>query len=127
MLTHPREIAVAICDEIVGMLGEVFPSGLFHHIGVLTKYLSMVGLKCLKPRRDLSPLRNGGPPKVAFGVMPPICVLSMGSGKGCHLLGLGDCLGTGVGELAAFGCSSMGEVLCGRTSGGDRGVCPSRR
>ena len=30
----------------------------------------------------------GGPPEVAFGVAPPIGVLSMGSGKGCCLLGL---------------------------------------
>ena len=68
----------------------------------------------------------GGPPKVAFGVAPPIGVLSMGSGKGCCLLGLGDCLGTDVGERAVVGCSSMGEVLYGRTSGGNRGVCSSR-
>ena len=71
-------------------------------------------------------LGPGGPPKVAFGMATPIGMLSMGSGEGCHLIGLGDCLGTGVGEPAAVGCSSMGEVLCGNTSGGDRGGCPSR-
>ena len=75
---------------------------------------------------DLLPLRAGGPPKVAFGVALPIGMLSMGSGKGCCLLGLRDCLGTGVGELAAVGCSSKGEVFCGNTSGGNRGVCPCR-
>ena len=69
----------------------------------------------------------GGPPKVAFGVEPPIGMLSTGSGEGCHLLGLEDCVGTGVGETMAVGCSSMGEVLCGMTRGGDRGVWPSRR
>ena len=63
---------------------------------------------------------------MAFGVAPPIGMLSMGSGKGCHLLGLGDCLGSSVGETAAVGCSSMGEVLCGDTSRGNGGVCPSR-
>ena len=68
----------------------------------------------------------GGPPKVAFGVASPIGMLSTGSGEGCCLLDFGDCLGTGVGEMAAVGCSSMGEVLCGRMSGGNRGVCPSR-
>ena len=67
-----------------------------------------------------------GPPEVAFGVAPPIGMLSMGSGEGCSLLGLGDCLGTGVSGMAAVGCSSMGEVLCGNTSGDDRGVCQSR-
>ena len=56
-------------------------------------------------------------PKLAFGVAPPIGVLSMGSGEGCCLLGLGDCLGTSVGEMVAVGCSSMGEVLCGEMSG----------
>ena len=126
MLKHPREITVAICDEIVGLLGAVFPSGLFYHVGVSTKCLSAVGLECLKPRRDLLPLGAGGPPTVAFGVELPIGVLSMGSGKGCHLLGLGDCLGTGVGETAVVGCPSTGEVLCGRMSGGNGGVCPSR-
>ena len=53
----------------------------------------------------------GGPPKVAFGVAPPIGMLSMGSGKGCHLLGLEDCLGAGVGETVVVGCSSMGGPL----------------
>ena len=43
------------------------------------------------------------------------------------LLGLGDCLGTDEGEAAAVGCSSMREVFCGKTSGGDGGVCPNRR
>ena len=69
----------------------------------------------------------GGPPKVAFGVAPPIGMLSMGSGEGCHLLGLGDCLGASVGGTVVVGCSSTGEVLCGKTSGGDGGVCPSKR
>ena len=64
---------------------------------------------------------------MAFGVAPPIGMLSMGSGKGCHLLGLGDCLGASEGEMVAVGCCSMGEVLCSETSGGDRGVCQSER
>ena len=63
---------------------------------------------------------------MAFAVALPIGMLSTGSGKGCHLLGLGDCLGTSVGETAAVGCSSMGEVFCGGMSGGNRGVFPSR-
>ena len=69
----------------------------------------------------------GGPPKVAFGVAPPIGMLSTGSGEGCLLLGLGDCLGTSVGGMVVVGCSSMGEVLCGETRGGIGGVCPSKR
>ena len=124
MLKHPRKVAVAIQGEVEGVLGEVFSSGLLYHVSA--KHLSMVGFECCEPMWDLLPLGAGGPPKVAFGVAPPIGMLSMGCGKGCCLLGLGDCLGTGVGETAVVGCSSMGEVLCGNTSGGDRDGCPSR-
>ena len=63
---------------------------------------------------------------MAFGMALPIGMLSMGCGEGCHLLGLGDCLGTGLDETVAVGCSSTGEVLCGETSGGNGGACPSR-
>ena len=68
----------------------------------------------------------GDPARVAFGVVLPIGMLSTGSGEGCNLLGLGDCLGTGVGEVAIGGCSSTGGVFCGGTGGGNRGVCPNR-
>ena len=85
-----------------------------------------LGLSVLNQEGISHLLGLGGPPKVAFGVAPPIGMLSMGSGEGCHLLGLGDFLGTGVGERAAVGCSSMDEVLCGGMSGGNGGVCPSR-
>ena len=87
--------------------------------------LAWLGLSVLK-NCGVSCLLGLSGPEVAFGVAPPIGMLSMGSGKGCHLLGLGDCLGAGVGKRAVVGCSSMGEVLCGEMSGGDRGACPSR-
>ena len=66
----------------------------------------------------------GGPPRVAFGVVLPIGTFSIGSGEGCHLLGLGDCLGTGVGEVAVVDCSSRGEVFCGKMSGGGQRCLP---
>ena len=69
----------------------------------------------------------GGHPEVAFGVAPPIGMLSTGSGKGSHLLGLGDCLGTSVDGTVVVGCSSLGEVFCGEASGGDGGACLSKR
>ena len=116
----------AVCGEIVSMFQEEFPSGLLYHIRVLAKCLSAAGHECFDPGTDLSPPGAGGPPRVAFGVVLPIGMLSIGSGKGCHLLGLGDCLGAGVGEAAVVGCSSMGEVFCGGMSGGARGVCPNR-
>ena len=115
----------AICGEILGTFQKEFPSGLFYHVWVSAKCLSTAGLECFELMRGL--LGLGGSPRVAFGVVPPIDMLSMGSGEGCPLLGLGDCLGAGEGEAAAVGCSSTGEVFCGRTSGGDRGVCPNRR
>ena len=117
---------VTIQGEVKGVLGEVFSSGLLHHVGVLAKCLSMVGLSVVNQCRISHLLDLGGPPEVAFGVALPIDMISMGSGEGCCLLGLGYSLGTGVGEPAAIGCSSPGEVLCGDVSGGDGGVCPCR-
>ena len=67
------------------------------------------------------------PPNVAFVVAPPIGMFSMGSGKGCCLLGLGDCLGASVGGTVVVGCSSIGKVFCGETSGGNGGACLSKR
>ena len=68
----------------------------------------------------------GGPPKVVFGVALPIGMLSMGSGEGCHLLGLGDCLGASVIETVVVSCSSMRDVFCGEMSGGDGDICPRK-
>ena len=81
--------------------------------------VNQCGISCL--------LGLGGPPEVAFGVAPPIGVLSTGSGEGCCLLGLGDCLGAGEGEMVVVSCPSVGEVPCSEMSGGDRGDCPSKR
>ena len=123
----PRKIAGIICGKIAGMFQKEFPSGLFYHVRVSAKHLSMAGLSVLNQGGVSCLLGLGGPPRVAFGVVPPIGMLSTGSGKGCCLLGLGDHLGTGEGGVAAVGCSSMGEVFCGRTSGGNGGVSPNRR
>ena len=102
------EILGAICGGIVGMFQEEFPPGLSYQVRVPAKCLSVVWLEHSEPVRDLSPLRAGVLLGVTFGVVPPRGVLSTGSGEGCHLLGLGDCLGTGVGEMAEMGCSSAG-------------------
>ena len=80
--------------------------------------LSQGGISCC--------LELGGPPRVTFKVVPPRGMVSTGSGEGCHLLGLGDCLGTGVGGMAEADCSSTGEVLSARMNGGDGGVCPNK-
>ena len=38
-------------------------------------------------------------------------VFPCGSGEECHLFGRGDCLGSGLGEAVADGCSSAWGVL----------------
>ena len=112
MLECPREITGAVCGEIISMLHEEFPSGLLYHVRVSAKcpWLGWGFIKHFEPG-GISPLGAGGPPRVTFGLVLPIGVLSIGSGKGCHLLGLGDCLGGGVGEAAVVGCSSTGRSL----------------
>ena len=62
-------------------------------------------------------LELGGSSKVVLDMVPPRGMLSTGSGEGCCLLGLGDCLGTGAGGAAGVDCSSTGEVLCDKVNG----------
>ena len=71
-------------------------------------------------------LELDGPSRVACGEVLSIDVLPHGSGKGCHLFGHEDCLGTGLGEATMDGCSSAGNVLAGRADGDDEGDCPSK-
>ena len=59
----------------------------------------------------------GGPSDIVLDVVLPSSVLSTGSGEGCCLLGLGDCLGAGMGGAVGADCSSIGEVLCDRVNG----------
>ena len=62
-------------------------------------------------------LELGGPSEVALDVAPPRGLLSMGSEEGCHLLGLGDCLGAGAGGAAGMDCCSAEEVPCDKVNG----------
>ena len=63
---------------------------------------------------------------VALDVVPPRGMLSTGSGEGCHLLGLGDCLGTGTGGAAgADGCSTR-EAPCDKVNWWDMDACPNK-
>ena len=52
-----------------------------------------------------------GPPNAAAGVAPPRGMFPIGSGKGSHLFGLGDCLGVGIGRTAVDDCSTARESL----------------
>ena len=74
----------------------------------LRKASAWLGLSDLNQGRVFHFLGMGGSPSIAFGVAPPISMLPIGSGKGHHLFGLGDCLGIGVGGAAVGGCSSAG-------------------
>ena len=85
-----------------------------------------LGLSALYQGGTSCLLELGGLPRVTFVVVLPRGILSTESGKGCCLLGLGDCLGAGVGGAAEVSCSSSGEVLCSGASGGDGGVCPNK-
>ena len=71
-------------------------------------------------------LELDGPSCVACGEVSFIDVLPRGSGKGCHLFGHGDHLGTCLGEVAADGCSSTGDVLAGGADGDDEGDHPNK-
>ena len=71
-------------------------------------------------------LELGGPSKVALDVVPPRGMLSTGSGEGCCLLGLGNCLGTGAGGAAWADSCSPGEVPCGKMNGWDMSGCPQQ-
>ena len=88
--------------------------------------LAWLGLSALSQDGISHCLELGGPPGVTFEVVLPKGVLSTGSGEGYCLLGLKDCLATGVGEAAEAGCSSTGEALCNRMNEGDGGVCPNK-
>ena len=82
-------------------------------------------LSALFQGRTSHHLELGGPSEVALEVVPPRGMLFTGSGEGCHLLGLGDCLGTGAGGAAGADCCSGGEVLCDEVNGWDVGACPN--
>ena len=59
----------------------------------------------------------GDPSAVALDVVLARGVLSTGSGKKCHFLGLGECSGAGEGGAAeADGCSA-GEAPCDKVNG----------
>ena len=53
-------------------------------------------------------------------------MLSHGSGKGYHLFGLGDHVGTGLGEAVADGCSFTGGDLVGGVNGDNGGDHPNK-
>ena len=105
----------SLCDKVVGMFQEEFLPGLLYQVRVLAKCLCVAWLEGFVPRWDLSllgargtfqsHLRCGSAQRHAL------------HGEGCHLLGLGDCLGTDMGRAAEAGCSSTGEALCDRANG----------
>ena len=71
-------------------------------------------------------LELDGPSCMALGEVSSIDVLPHGSGKGCHLFGCGNHLGTGLGEAAMGGCSPIRGALVGGADGDDRVITPTR-
>ena len=80
--------------------------------------MNQVGASCL--------LGLDGPSCIALGVVSSIDVLPCGSGEGSCLFGHGDHLGTGMGEVAAGGCSSTRGALVGEADWGDGVDCPNK-
>ena len=62
-------------------------------------------------------LEVGGPSPVALDVVLPRGVLSTGSGEGSHLLGLGECSGTGAGGTAEAGGCLVGDAPYDKENG----------
>ena len=109
------------------MLQEIFLPGFLYQFRVLAGCFQVAPLECPIPEWDLLPFgAGGGSSRAVLDVVPPRGLLSTGSGEGCCLLGLGDCLSTGVGGAAGAGCSSTGEVLCDKVNGWDVGACPNK-
>ena len=71
-------------------------------------------------------LELAGPSCEACRVVSSTDVLSHSSSKGCCFFCCGDCWGTGLGEAAADGSSSTGDVLVGGTDGDDEGDHPNK-
>ena len=71
-------------------------------------------------------LELDGPSCVALGEVSSIDGLPHSSGKGCHLFGHGDHLGTGLGEVATDGCSPIGGALVGGVDEGDKDDCQNK-
>ena len=69
-------------------------------------------------------LEVGGHSEVALDVVLLRGMPSTGSGKGCHLLGLGACSGTGTGGAAETNGCLVGEAPCDKVNGWDVGACP---
>ena len=61
-------------------------------------------------------LELDGPSCEALEEVSSMDMLPHGSGEGCHLFGCGDCLGSGLEEAVADGCSSAWSAL---TDGAD--------
>ena len=101
------------------------PFSLLHQVRVLAECFPGALLEFLVARYDLSLFGAGGPSKVALDVVLPRGMLSTGSGEGCCLLSLGDCLGTGMGKAPGEDCGSAGVVPCDKMNGWDVGVCPN--
>ena len=70
-------------------------------------------------------LELDGPSWEALEEVSSMDMLPCGSGKGCHLFGHGDHLGSGLGEAVVDGCSSAWGVLVNGAEWSDKINCPN--
>ena len=71
-------------------------------------------------------LELDGPSCEALEEVSSMDVFPCGSGKECCLFGCGDCLGSGLGEAVADGCSPAWGVLANGIDRSDEGNCPNK-
>ena len=129
-MAKPRSLALSAiclktsdksCIPSVVKLGECFLKHSF--LAAITSLVSQLNasdqlcLSTLYQGGTSHHLELGGPSAVALDMVLPRGMPSTGSGESSHLLGLGECSGTGTGGAAeADGCSA-GEALVIRRMG----------
>ena len=67
MFKHPRKVASAVQDEVIGVLGEVFSYGLLYMSESQLNALARLGLRVVKQCGISHLLGLDDPNKVAFG------------------------------------------------------------
>ena len=100
--------------------------GFFYKVRVVAEGLHVAGLARSEPDGVSLLLELDGPSCEAFEEASSIDMLTCRSGKGCNLFGCGDCLGSGLGETFADGCSPAWSVLADGAEQSKEGNHPNK-